>query len=183
MEFQEWYLRIHVALLQSKTMNHRLPVSCMGGGTANQLPTWSSSGLFTRLHNPWKDNRRLVLGGKYLCNTVQEKFFNWSIEVKAPSAESSACVHRAADWRAVGAVQMLPKLNDNMRQETLYADRHILLERYTSCQELNVNNEDVTCTTCPSGISYFGLYTSGCDRRSNAHSISGLTISIGIYLL
>ena len=60
---------------------------------------------------------------------------------------------------------------------------HSLLERATSCQDLYVNNEDVTGATCPLGISFFRLYTRGCDRRSNAHSISGFTISVGLLYL
>ena len=83
--------------------------------------------------------------------------------MKAPRAESSTGVYREADLRAVGAIQLVPKLKDNMRQVALYANWHNLLERATSCQDLHVNYEDVTRTMRPRGITFFRLYTQGCD--------------------
>ncbi len=41
--------------------------------------------------------------------------------MKAPRAESSAGAYGTADQRAVGAIQLVPKLKDDMRQVALYA--------------------------------------------------------------
>ena len=64
------------------------------------------------------------------------------------------------------------------------SDGHCLLERSTSCQDLNVNNEDVTRTTCTTRILFLGLDTWSCDGRANTHGIGGVASGVGLlYLL
>jgi hypothetical protein len=85
-------------------------------------------------------------------------FCDGCVEMEAPSGEGSACIHRAVDGRAVGAVEALAKLHNNMGQIALDGDWHGLLERASRGQDCSFHNKYVAATASAAvpGTSWWG---------------------------
>ncbi len=139
--------------------------------------------LFIMSYDPWKDDCRVILVSKDLRNTMRKAFCDGCVEMEAPSGEGGACIHGAANLWAVGAVEVLSKLHNDMGQIALDGYWHGLLERTSSGQNCNVNNKDViamTASAAAPGTSLWGKCTWSCKQWSNTCSIPDFATGHGL---